>query len=229
MTADDTVCHGMSPQELAGVMQELGFRAELDLENPKLPIVESYSEHWLFLVFMHKWKDADARYSNARLFSMNPDAKVQAITANQWNDNHRFGTFFVMDDGTPAIRMDFLLDMVTKGYIRHCFGVWEAVQRSFLVATGAHVPVATRQASISPPGGPSATRIVSPETANPSADISRSDLSAIERLLSRIADNTGEIVNRSPRSSPGQDFQAVINRLETANGILREIASNTRR
>jgi hypothetical protein len=57
------------------------------------------------------------------------------------------------------------------------------------------------------------------------ADISSSDLANIERLLSNIAENTRSLVS----NNPGGDIRAVVNRLETANGHLSTIASNTRK
>lgn len=84
----------------------------------------------------------------------------------------------------------------------------------------AHLP--RDMAAVIEPSIPDAT----PELHHPgTVEISSSDLSAIERLLSRIADNTGSLVS----SNPGGDIRAVVNRLEEANRHLSTIASNTRR
>lgn len=59
------------------------------------------------------------------------------------------------------------------------------------------------------------------------ADVSRSDLGTIERYLSEISNKLGSLVNSL--YNPGGDLKAVVNRLETANGHLSTISSNTRR
>lgn len=57
------------------------------------------------------------------------------------------------------------------------------------------------------------------------AELSRGDLGTIERYLSDISGKLSSLLS----GNPGNDVKAIVNRLETANGHLSTIASNTRR
>lgn len=56
-------------------------------------------------------------------------------------------------------------------------------------------------------------------------DISRSDLTTIERYLSEISSKLSSLVS----GSPGYDLKALINRVETVNGHLSQIVRNTQK
>lgn len=57
------------------------------------------------------------------------------------------------------------------------------------------------------------------------ADISVPDLSTIERLLSKIDDNTRSLVS----SNVGGDIRAVVNRLDETNHQVNVFANDTRK
>lgn len=58
-----------------------------------------------------------------------------------------------------------------------------------------------------------------------SFDISRSDLTTIERSLSDISNKLSSLAS----DNPGRDIKAIVNRLDAANEHLRQIANNTSR
>lgn len=58
-----------------------------------------------------------------------------------------------------------------------------------------------------------------------SFDISRSDLTTIERSLSDISNKLSSLAS----DNPGRDIKAIVNRLDATNEHLRQIANNTTR
>jgi len=220
MIDDSKVFRAMTPNELAILMHELGFRAELDLSNAKLPIIESVSDGWLFLVFLFGQSEPGGDCFHAQIFTMQPDARVSAAICNSWNNEYNFATMYMRKDGVPMFKMDILLEFITKGYLRHCFGLWEALQHRFLQVVTPFTQRSDRD--IDSLAGHNLVDEMAPLT---TADISRGDLSSIERLLSSIADNTRTMAS----GNPGSDLRAIVNRLETTNSLLGTIVSNTRK
>lgn len=217
--ANERVIRTMTAEEFAAWLKRNGCPAEIELLRDGTPTIDSATAGLQFVVFFFG-AQGERQYSvvsYVAFFSV----KAPLSFINRWNRTGLFGKAVLDDDGDAVLEMNICLEGVTETYLHRTFGIWQNVLISYARELSAVLGGHSAHASLGHDGQPEPDSLrLAGSGPMEHAEISRSDLSAIERYLAQIADNT--------RAYSGGDIQAVVNRLETANGILREIASNTR-
>jgi hypothetical protein len=133
----DSVFEQMTAPELAGAMQELGFRAEVADGEDGDQIIRSATSGHGFLVLLYRMR-GETGYSSAQCLTWLTGSRVSAQTINDWNIDKRFTTALIDRDGDPVLQLDFMLHGVTKSYLRRCFGLWDASLDVFMQTIAAH-------------------------------------------------------------------------------------------
>mgnify|MGYP005996566675 CR=1 FL=1 len=122
------------PAQIAKVMRDAGYKAEIVRSEGEDPFIKSASNGQVFVVVFYGCrKGADCKtvqfYSGFTL-----DAKpVDLERINEWNANNRFGRAYRDDEGDVAIEMD--VDLEDGGMSEELFKdnleYWDAISGEF--------------------------------------------------------------------------------------------------
>ena len=96
---------GVTPDEVARVMQNRGFRAEITTTEDGRPLIKSTSGGYRFGVYFYGCKqDRCPTIQFASAFDMADGLSLKRI--NAWNRSSRFGRAYLDDESDPFVEMD---------------------------------------------------------------------------------------------------------------------------
>lgn len=122
---------GVTPDEVARVMQHRGFRAEITTADDGRPLIKSSSSGYRFGVYFYGCKqDRCPSIQFASAFDMADGMSLKSI--NEWNRTSRFGRAYLDDESDPFIEMDVDVERgFTTEALSNNLSTWEAVLGRF--------------------------------------------------------------------------------------------------
>ena len=122
---------GVTPTEVAGLMQDKGFRAEIVTGDGGAPVIRSTSGGYRFAVYFFGCKAA--RCSAIQFASaVNMPNGMSLKRVNDWNRHSRFGRAYLDDESDPFMEMDVDVEhrFTTQAFVNN-LNTWEAVLGRF--------------------------------------------------------------------------------------------------
>jgi hypothetical protein len=127
-----TIVSAEDPEELASVIQALGFQAKLEKDNVGDPVIRSSSSGVDFSIYFYDCK------SNKRCQSLHFTAGYDLTDGTsleamqQWNADKRFASAYVDDENDPFLQMDLNTEGgVTRENFEKSFELWQSLKGEF--------------------------------------------------------------------------------------------------
>ena len=121
-----------NPAKLASVIQDVGYRATLDVDGAGDPMIRSKAGGTDFQIYFYGCDDgAECKWL---LFKVGYDLPggTTLATVNQWNANTLFGRAYLDDEDDPWLEMGVTLDGgVTQQNFADVVDWWDVVRREF--------------------------------------------------------------------------------------------------
>ncbi len=129
----EEVIHGVTPEEMAAILQEIGYRAEIATNNEGKRRIRTRIAGWNVTVHFYSC-DAQESCKSIGLRSFFTNEKNRDTTfANRWNQEKRFTKVYIDSDDEVNIEYDFLFrNGVTKGNVKAYFDVFEDQIKEFV-------------------------------------------------------------------------------------------------
>ena len=134
-TTQQEVILSVTPDEMAKILQDIGYRAEILKNNEGKRRIRTRIGGWNVTLNFYSCDDKEnCKSIGLRSFFEN-EKKKSAAFANEWNREKRFTKVYIDKDNDVNIEYDFLFrDGVTKGNIRAYFDVYEDQLKDFVEA-----------------------------------------------------------------------------------------------
>lgn len=99
---------GISAQEVARVLQDKGFRAEVTVDSVGDPLINSAADGTNFRVYFYGCAGDDEPRCTAIQFMAGFDLEdgMSLERINLWNREHRFGRGYLDEENDPFLEMD---------------------------------------------------------------------------------------------------------------------------
>mgnify|MGYP005998535175 CR=1 FL=1 len=123
---------GSSPQYIAKLISDEGYRAQLENDSDGDPRIRSAAEGVKFSIRFYGCKSP--RGCTSIQFSAGFDMKdgMTLKRANEWNRGKRFGKVYLDEENDPYIQMDVNTDFgVTDKNFLDTFDYWQLLLKSF--------------------------------------------------------------------------------------------------
>lgn len=128
--AVDEVLGRVTPDRMAGLLQDMGYRAEILTENGKSRIRTRIGGANVSVAF-YACDEGQACANVGLRAYFEDEAKKGAEFANQWNRDQRFSKAYVDRDGDLALEFDVFVRGVTQRTLRSSFDVYEDQLKEF--------------------------------------------------------------------------------------------------
>jgi hypothetical protein len=115
-----------SPSEIADIVQECGFEADLRTFGDGRAAILSSSGGILFSIHLHGDGERLDRVTTLQ-FSSSFGDKVTLEQVNRWNREKRFLKAYADDDGELCLEWDVVVSFAPAAAIRECLEWWEIV------------------------------------------------------------------------------------------------------
>ena len=134
-TTQQEVILSVTPDEMAKILQDIGYRAEILKNNEGKRRIRTRIGGWNVTLNFYSCDDKEnCKSIGLRSFFEN-EKKKGVQFANEWNQEKRFTKVYIDKDNDVNIEYDFLFrDGVTKGNIRAYFDVYEDQLKDFVEA-----------------------------------------------------------------------------------------------
>lgn len=136
-TTKDRVYTRLTGEEMQKIMQDLGYRAQLDVDDVGDPLIVSTASGYKFRVLFY---DCDKREGcNAIQFwaGFDTDEVGSIERMNEWNAEKRFGKAYIDDENDPIVEMHYNIEGgVTRDNIEEALEWWELVIGEFSAYVG---------------------------------------------------------------------------------------------
>ena len=128
-----SVYTSFTAEELANVMKQFGYRAELATTADGAPEIKSAASGLNYLVLFYDCKTEGTRGCTSIQFIANlvMNDKVPFETINDFNKTTRYGQAMLLADNKPGLHMSLMVDGMTEQNLRRYFGVWESILGDF--------------------------------------------------------------------------------------------------
>jgi hypothetical protein len=113
-----------SPSEIACILRECGFEAELRTFDDGRAAILSSAGGILFSIYLHGDGERLDRIATLQ-FSSSFGDKVTLDQVNRWNKGKRFLKAYVDDDGELCLEWDVVVSYAPPATIRECLEWWE--------------------------------------------------------------------------------------------------------
>jgi len=135
--AGDRIHERLTGERLQGIMQDLGYRAQLGVDDAGDPMIDSTASGYKYRVLFY---DCDGKRGCGALeFWAGFDTEDEGDLArmNEWNLNKRFGRAYIDEEGDPIVSIHYnLAGGVTEANIEDMFEWWELVIAEFATHVG---------------------------------------------------------------------------------------------
>ena len=134
-TTQQEVILSVTPDEMAKILQDIGYRAEILKNDQGKRRIRTRIGGWNVTLNFYSCDDKEnCKSIGLRSFFEN-EKKKSAAFANEWNREKRFTKVYIDKDNDVNIEYDFLFrDGVTKGNVRAYFDVYEDQLKDFVEA-----------------------------------------------------------------------------------------------
>ena len=134
-TTQQEVILSVTPDEMAKILQDIGYRAEVLKNNEGKRRIRTRIGGWNVTLNFYSCDDKEnCKSIGLRSFFEN-EKKRGAQWANDWNREKRFTKVYIDKDNDVNIEFDILFrDGVTKGNMRAYFDVYEDQLKEFVEA-----------------------------------------------------------------------------------------------
>ena len=120
---------GALPQDIVNVARGFGT-ADLDLSNPGQPLVTGTIEGTNYGILMYGCEDGPC--DSLQFFATFTTSRNGLTVLNQWNEDQRFGTAYVTNDGSVILHWSVNIDMgVTRRNFEDSFDIWQLSLTAF--------------------------------------------------------------------------------------------------
>ncbi|MEM6487587.1 MAG: YbjN domain-containing protein [Pseudomonadota bacterium] len=117
---------------LAGMLSDLGYRAELTSDDRGDPLVHSSTGGVNFSIYFYGCSDNKDCTSIQYAAGFENDGNRDQAMMNNWNMTKRFGTAYVSDNGDVWLEYDINMDGgITRANMEDTLGLWEDVLGQF--------------------------------------------------------------------------------------------------
>jgi len=125
---------GMTAAEVAKVLQDQGYRAEITTDSAGDPLIESGVDGTHFSVYFYGCAGEEEPRCNAiqfmAAFDLEDGTSFERI--NLWNREHRFGRGYLDDENDPFVEMDLDVEYgFTTEALANNLDTWSAVLPGF--------------------------------------------------------------------------------------------------
>jgi hypothetical protein len=134
-TSQQEVILSVNPDEMAKILQDIGYRAEILKNNEGKRRIRTRIGGWNVTLNFYSCDDKEnCKSIGLRAFFEN-EKKKGAQFANEWNREKRFTKVYIDKDNDVNIEFDVLFrDGVTKGNLRAYLDVYEDQLKDFVEA-----------------------------------------------------------------------------------------------
>lgn len=114
------------PSDIASVIQESGYRAEMDKLDSGRTVIRSAAGGFRFGVYLYGKKDNQDHIVTMQ-FSSSFSQKVTPEQTNKWNKEKRFIKAYADSDSELCLEWDIVVSFVSPAAIKECLEWWELV------------------------------------------------------------------------------------------------------
>ncbi len=122
-----------NPQAIAGLLKDIGYRAELTKDDTGDPKIESAAAGVNFSIYFYGCTDGKACSSIQFSSGFDLDSALNMSSVNDWNTRKRYGKVYIDDEGDPYLEMDINLagGGITEDSFRDSLDSWERLLSDF--------------------------------------------------------------------------------------------------
>ena len=124
---------GATAAEVAGVLQDKGYRAEITTDSAGDPLIDSAADGTKFSVYFYGCEGEEPRCNAIQFmaaFDLEEGLSLEQI--NLWNREHRFGRGYLDDENDPFVEMDLDVEYgFTTEALANNLDTWVAVLPGF--------------------------------------------------------------------------------------------------
>lgn len=134
-TGEAQVYYTVTGEDVAGVLQEAGYRAEITTDNVGDPMILSHAEGTEYSILFYGCSDGPPAACRSLMFRVGFDLEegMQPGGVNAWNRENRFGKAWLDTEDDPFLEMDINVEGgITAEGLRHWLGWWEIVLGGFI-------------------------------------------------------------------------------------------------
>ena len=131
-TTKDRVYTRLTGEEMQEILQDLGYRAQLEVDNVGDPLISSTASGYKFRVLFYDCENGKGCNSIQFWAGFDTDEPGDIAEMNQWNAEKRFGKAYIDDENDPIIEMHYnIAGGVTRDNIEDILEWWEIVVGEF--------------------------------------------------------------------------------------------------
>lgn len=136
-TAADKLHARLTGEQLQGLMQDLGYRAQLGVDDAGDPMIDSTASGYKYRVLFYDCEGDKGCGALEFWAGFDADEPGDLAKMNEWNLNKRFGRAYLDEEGDPIVTIHYnLAGGVTQTNIEDMFEWWELVVAEFAAYVG---------------------------------------------------------------------------------------------
>lgn len=136
-TTKDRVYTRLSGEEMQKIMQDLGYRAQLDVDDVGDPLIISTASGYKFRVLFYDCEKGKGCNAVQFWAGFDTDEVGSIERMNQWNADKRFGKAYIDDENDPIVEMHYNIEGgVTRDNVEEMLEWWELVVSEFASYVG---------------------------------------------------------------------------------------------
>jgi len=114
------------PSEIASIIQDCGYRAEMKKLDSGRTVIRSAAGGFAFSIYCYGTKENKDHVTTVQ-FSSSFSQKVTTEQVNKWNQKKRFIKAYADSDGELVLEWDIVVTFISLAAIKECLEWWEAV------------------------------------------------------------------------------------------------------
>ena len=112
-----------SPEELSRILQDAGYKAELDTLQSGRKVIRSATSGYKFTLYTYGPKD-DLNVVHSIQFAAYFSSKISFEQANKWNKERRFVKVYQDADGDLCLEWDVVVRYASPAFVKDCVEWW---------------------------------------------------------------------------------------------------------
>lgn len=115
-----------SPAEIAAVLIDSGYKAEMEQLESGRTVIRSSTSGYRFSIYLYGPKDQREHVTTIQFRSSFTD-RVSLESVNRWNSDKRFVKAYSDQDGELALEWDVVVKFVAPAYFKECVEWWDVL------------------------------------------------------------------------------------------------------